>query len=425
MPRPSFVAALSVAVVLTVGGVFGATAQEPGLQDPNATTTTTAPETTTTTQQEGGLPDIVATTTTTEPPPPIEPPPFDPSPPPPQPPPVDGGGDGTPPPGAPQVVPPDIQAQINSIKRTKPNNTSKLLAALRPLIDLGMSEQEAIAVGFGRFPMAGQANYSHDWWYPRFVPTFHLHEGTDIFAALGTPVRSPADGTLRQVTGGSGGFSAYVTEADGTYYYMAHLAGFVEGQVSGQKVKRGEIVGYNGDSGNARGGSPHVHFEIHPAPTKTVTTGKGKNKVTQTVSVPVRPGTVLPPVDPKPFLDLWLEEALADVPRIVAEFESSRPRAAISTGLTRRLGDGRAGVFAAPSTPPRAQLLWASSASPSGGALQLAEAEAAEAAEELDWSTLARQEAARAQTWERYDAPARGVVRRITPAPLARLLGLT
>lgn len=422
MPRPSIVAALSVAVALTVGGMFGASAQEPVVQDPNATTTTTGQETTTTTQQEG-LPEIVPTTTTTEPPPPVDPPP--PADPPPAAPPGNLGGDGgPPPPGTPQVVPPDVQAMINSIKRTKPNNTSKLLQALRPLMDLGMSEQEAIAVGFGRFPMAGQANYSHDWWFPRFVPTFHLHEGTDIFAAAGTPVRAPATGVLRQATGGSGGFSVYVTEPDGSYYYMAHLAGFRDGQVSGQTVKVGEIVGYNGDSGNAKGGSPHVHFEIHPAPTKTVTTGKGKNAVTRTVTVPVRPGAVLPPVDPKPYLDTWLEDALAAVPRLIAEFESSRPRAAISTGLTRRLGDGRSAIFAAPSTPPRAQLLWASSASPSGGALQLAEAEAAEAAEELDWSTLARQEAARAQEWERADAPVRSVVRRITPGPLASLLGL-
>ena len=423
MPRPSLVAALAVAVALTVGGVFGATAQQPVLQDPNATTTTTAQETTTTTQQDDGLPDLVPTTTTTEPPPREEPPPDEL--PPPAPPLLDGGGDGAPPPGTPQVVPPDAQAQINSVKRTRANNTSKLLQALRPLIDLGMSEQEAIAVGFGKFPVAGQANYSHDWWYPRFVPTFHLHEGTDIFAAAGTPVRSPADGTLRQSNGAVGGLAAYVTEPNGTYYYMAHLAGFVEGQVTGQQVKKGEIVGYNGDSGNARGGSPHVHFEIHAPPTRTVTTGKGKNRVTQTMTVPVRPGTVLPPTDPKPHLDAWLNEALADVPRLIAEFESSRPRAAISTGLTRRLGDGRSAIFAAPSTPPRAQLLWASSASPSGGALQLAEAEAAEAAEELDWSTLARQEAARAAAWERADAPVRGVVRRITPGPLARLLGLT
>ena len=421
MPRPSVVAALAVAIALTVGGIFGADAQE-GVQDPTATTTTTtAPETTTTTQ--GGLPDIVRTTTTTEPPPP-EPPPAPDAPAPP-PAPVDGGGDGTPPPGTPQVVPPDAQAQINSVKRSRANNTSKLLQALRPLIDLGMSEQEAIAIGFGRFPVAGQANYSHDWWYPRFVPTFHLHEGTDIFAAAGTPVRAPADGILKQSNGAVGGMAAYVTEPNGTYYYMAHLSGFVDGQVTGQKVKRGEIVGYNGDSGNARGGSPHVHFEIHPAPTRQVTTGKGKNRVTQTVTVPVRPGTVLPPVDPKPYLDAWLNEAIADVPRLIAEFESKRPRAAISTGLTRRLGDGRAGVFSAPSTPPRAQLLWASSASPAGGALQLAEAEAAVAAEELDWASLARQEAARAAVWERADAPVRGVIRRITPAPLARLLGLT
>jgi len=202
------------------------------------------------------------------------------------------GGDTAPPPGATPEIPPALQAKINSVRRSGPNGTARLIAALSPLVAMGMTEQEAVQAGFGRFPVGGRATFTDDWWFPRFVPMIHLHEGTDIFAAYGTPARAPASGTLKQTFSPVGGLSAYVTEADGTYYYLAHLSRFEPGQVSGQAVAAGDVIGYVGDSGNARGTSPHVHFEVHPR-------GGG-------------------PTNPKPRLDAWLEEALAAVPSVVA-----------------------------------------------------------------------------------------------------------
>ncbi|MGI8686782.1 MAG: peptidoglycan DD-metalloendopeptidase family protein, partial [Acidimicrobiales bacterium] len=233
--------------------------------------TTTAPGTTTTTRPDA--------TTTTRPAPPVVTPPAI-------------GGDSAPPPGTAPEIPAALQAKINSVRRSGPNSTAPLIAALAPLVAMGMTEQEAIQAGFGRFPVGGRATFTHDWWFLRFVPELHLHEGTDIFAAYGTPARAPASGTLRQTFSPVGGLSAYVTEADGTYYYLAHLSRFEPGQVSGQAVEAGDVIGYVGDSGNARGTSPHVHFEIHPD-------GGG-------------------PTDPKRFLDAWLDEALAAVPSVVA-----------------------------------------------------------------------------------------------------------
>ena len=301
-------------------------------------------------------------------------------------------------------VPAEAQSLIRSVRRSPANSTRKLLAALAPLQQLGMSEAEAIAAGFGRFPVGGYATFSHDWLFPRFTPSFHLHEGTDLFAVTGTPVRSPADGILKLAQGGSGGLAAYVYQPDGTYYYMAHLDRFVPGQRPGQQVKVGEVVGYVGDSGNAKGGSPHLHFEIHPAPTRAVVSGKGKTRTVTHVSRPVPVGTVLPPMDPKATLDQWLREALEAVPQLIAAVES-RPRALAATGTTRRLPDGRAGAFPAPVAPPRSQLLWASSVNPSGGALRLAEAEALLAAREYDWVVAARRQ--QAQLPEQVHAQAR------------------
>src|SRR5207245_2057825 len=82
-----------------------------------------------------------------------------------------------------QTVPPDAQAQINAVKRTPPNSTAALIQALGALEDFGLTPQEAINVGFGHFPVAGLANWSDDWLMPRFTPSFHLHQGNDIFAA--------------------------------------------------------------------------------------------------------------------------------------------------------------------------------------------------------------------------------------------------
>ena len=417
-PPRSRLLALAIPVAVTVMvAAGGARAQVGGdpLPIPTVSTTTSSTTTTSTTAPP-------STTTTTAPPastttttaPASDPLPPDPTLPPP------GGGDG---PVVGGAVPPDAQAVINGIKRTPANNTRRLLEALRPLLDLGYSQEEAIQMGFGRFPLAGDATWSDDWWFPRHVPSFHLHEGIDIFAAHGTPVRSPVDGILKQSEGSIGGLASYVYEPDGTYHYLAHLSGFVPGQVTGQAVKAGEVVGYNGTSGNAQGTPPHVHYEIHLAPKKDVTTGKGKTAVTTTVPAPVPLGTQLPPAPPKPYIDRWVEEALANVPAVIAQAEAGRPRAILATGLTRRLADG-GGLFAAPSGPPRAQLLWAASAGPSGGALRLAEAQAAAAVDELGYAALAKDAEERIRAYRAEKEFAAAVLGPLTPPLLREPLGV-
>lgn len=316
----------------------------------------------------------------------------------------------------PNAIPPEAQALINSVRRTGANSTKKLLEALRPLENLGLTRAEIIDAGFGRFPVAGPTTFTDDWLFPRFVPSFHLHEGTDLFAACGTPVRSPATGVLKLTQGGSGGLATYVYEPNGTYYYMAHHQAFVAGQRSGQTVEVGQVIGSVGDSGNAKGGPCHVHFEYHPAPSRVVSSGKGANKTTTVVTRPVPAGTRLAPVNPKPFLDAWLREALAGVPAVIAAFEA-RPRALVSTGLTRRIGDGQ-GSLSGPVAPPRSQLLWATSASPLGGAVRLAEAEAMVLATELDWAAVARRQQAALEAEERARALADALVAPLTPPQL-------
>ncbi len=111
-------------------------------------------------------------------------------------------------------------------------------------------------------PFAGGYSFINDWGFPRSGG--RTHKGTDIFAPWNQPMRAVADGTITVRTGGLGGNALYVNADYGTRYYYAHLSSFADWISSGVRVSRGDVIGYNGDSGNAAGGAPHLHFGIIP-----------------------------------------------------------------------------------------------------------------------------------------------------------------
>jgi murein DD-endopeptidase MepM/ murein hydrolase activator NlpD len=88
------------------------------------------------------------------------------------------------------------------------------------------------------------------------------HKGTDLFAAWDEPVYAVRSGRVSTGNGGLGGKSIWLIGDNGMAFYYAHLSGF--NVSSGQSVGQGQTIGFNGDSGNAQGGPPHLHFEIHP-----------------------------------------------------------------------------------------------------------------------------------------------------------------
>ena len=89
------------------------------------------------------------------------------------------------------------------------------------------------------------------------------HEGTDIFGARGGAVFAIVSGTVEWTTVGSmSGLMLSLRGNDGHTYWYMHLQDFVASE--GQSVSAGELIAHNGDTGNARGTTPHIHFEYHP-----------------------------------------------------------------------------------------------------------------------------------------------------------------
>ena len=102
--------------------------------------------------------------------------------------------------------------------------------------------------------------YRDTWGAPRSGG--RRHKGTDVFAPMGSPSYAVTDGVVtRTSVSTNGGLGLYLRGNDGNEYYYSHMSSFV---VRSGRVSAGQLIARVGDTGNARGGSPHVHFEVHP-----------------------------------------------------------------------------------------------------------------------------------------------------------------
>jgi len=107
-------------------------------------------------------------------------------------------------------------------------------------------------------PVLGSSAYSDTWGASR--SSGRRHEGVDMLAGTGTPLVAAVSGSVQMKQTSHGGNSIWLAGNDGNRYFYAHLSGFEGGSRS---VSQGEVIGYVGDTGNARG-TPHLHFEVHP-----------------------------------------------------------------------------------------------------------------------------------------------------------------
>lgn len=114
------------------------------------------------------------------------------------------------------------------------------------------------------FPVVGTYSFSSDFGAARHQGS---HEGNDIMSPKGTPVVAVADGTIKRLTRtetGLGGIWIWLLDTAGNEYYYAHLTDISAGLEPGSKVTTGQQIGTVGNTGDARYGAAHLHFEIRP-----------------------------------------------------------------------------------------------------------------------------------------------------------------
>lgn len=111
------------------------------------------------------------------------------------------------------------------------------------------------------FPVQGRCSFSNTWQEARGT---RLHEGVDIIAPKGNLIYAVVDGTITRVYNNASltGNGVRLTQADGTYFFYAHLDTIAPNITVGTTVKAGQILGTNGATGNTT--TPHLHFEVHP-----------------------------------------------------------------------------------------------------------------------------------------------------------------
>jgi murein DD-endopeptidase MepM/ murein hydrolase activator NlpD len=90
------------------------------------------------------------------------------------------------------------------------------------------------------------------------------HEAVDIVAPRNTPIHAVESGTIAKLfVSKAGGNTIYQFDPTGRFcYYYAHLERYADGLREGQRISRGDVIGYVGTSGNAPRNTPHLHFAI-------------------------------------------------------------------------------------------------------------------------------------------------------------------
>lgn len=162
-----------------------------------------------------------------------------------------------------------IREQLEAQKARQKTLLNSLANTRRQLaLQFRGAQAAARITRFGDFdsftlPIAGPSAFANTWGAPRSGS--RTHKGTDVMAPCGAPVVAVTNGVISDLgSGGAGGIMMWLRATNGDVFFYAHLRSYSSGTSVGRRVTTGDLVAYNGNSGNARGGACHVHFEWHP-----------------------------------------------------------------------------------------------------------------------------------------------------------------
>lgn len=157
----------------------------------------------------------------------------------------------------------DAQAATDTLVKQKASDDAAAAARARDaLVSSARGGAGAVLPVDGLVcPVKGSVNFIDSWGFPRSGG--RRHQGADMMTASGTPLVAITSGTISKTgNGGLGGITVWLNGDNGVRYYYAHNSSNAVGV--GQRVSTGQVVAYAGSSGNAAGGPPHLHFEVHP-----------------------------------------------------------------------------------------------------------------------------------------------------------------
>ncbi len=155
-------------------------------------------------------------------------------------------------------------SQVVAVPRAVPKTIPPPVAAVAVVPTIGV---DPIAELRGRqlaLPVTGaEPKDIHDMFNDR-RGTARRHEAIDVMAPRHAPVVAVEDGTIaRLFLSDAGGITIYQIDPASTFcYYYAHLQAYADGLKEGDRVKRGDVIGYVGTTGNAPKDAPHLHFAI-------------------------------------------------------------------------------------------------------------------------------------------------------------------
>jgi hypothetical protein len=188
------------------------------------------------------------------------------------------------------LAPPEHAATVHPMRRLIP-----ILVVALALVCVSTSAATS-GVPPLLFPVVGQVTYTNDFGQAR---PGGPHQGNDLLGTKRAPVVAVEEGTVEfWTTSASAGCMLYLHGASGTMYEYIHLnndltagndnkgkcvagVSYAPGLVDGQHVDAGQLIGYLGDSGDANGIHPHLHFEVHPKGGKAVAPFPYLQKATQ------------------------------------------------------------------------------------------------------------------------------------------------